>query len=101
LTHHTARNTTHTHNFCNNLEDVLEVVLSSNIWNYDEATLMNDPGSKQITTKKGSKYPEIRGTSKPCTSLIVCGNSEGRLAPLYQLQGRNIVVNQGHHTRQT
>jgi hypothetical protein len=61
----------------------LEAVRSSIIWNYDETNLMNDPGSKQITTKKRSKYPEIRGSSKACTSLMGRGKSEGQSAPLF------------------
>jgi len=30
----------------------------SNIWNYDETNLTDNPGNKRIITKRGAKYPE-------------------------------------------
>ncbi|KAJ8945538.1 hypothetical protein NQ318_020383 [Aromia moschata] len=71
-------------NFFNNLEEELRDIPPSNIWNYDETNLVDDPGKPKIITKRGTKYPErIRNASKACTSIMVCGNAEGRLAPLY------------------
>lgn len=71
-------------NFFDNLERELEGLPPSNIWNFDETNLVDDPGQSKILTKRGTKYPErIRNSSKACTSLMVCGNAEGDLAPLY------------------
>ncbi|KAJ8927327.1 hypothetical protein NQ314_020222 [Rhamnusium bicolor] len=56
----------------------------SNIWNYNETNLVDDLGRSKVITRKGTKYPEkIRNSSKACTSLMICGNAEGRLAPVY------------------
>lgn len=93
LSQRMAQNITHSraaideqviNNFFDNLEVELQGIPASNIWNYDETNLVDDPGQSKIITKRGTKYPErIRNSSKACTSLMVCGNAEGRLAPLY------------------
>lgn len=71
-------------NFFDHLEVELRGIPPSNVWNYDETNLVDDPGMSKIITRRGTKYPErIRSSSKACTSLMVCGNAEGKLAPLY------------------
>ncbi|CAH2011985.1 unnamed protein product [Acanthoscelides obtectus] len=71
-------------NFFDNLEVELDGIPASNIWNYDETNLVDDPGQTKVVTKRGTKYPErIRNSSKACTSLMVCGNAEGQIAPVY------------------
>lgn len=56
----------------------------SRIWNYDETNLSDDPGQKKVICKRGTKYLEnICNTSKSSTSLMFCGNAEGRLLAPY------------------
>lgn len=70
--------------FFDNLKKELEGIPPQNIWNYDETNLVDDPGQSKILTKRGTKYPErIRNASKACTSIMVCGNANGEVAPLY------------------
>ena len=66
------------------LEKELEGIPPEKIWNYDETNVQDDPGSKKVIVRRGSKYPErIQNCSKACTSIMVCGNAAGQLAPLY------------------
>lgn len=70
--------------YFDNLKVEVEGVPPANIYNYDETNLVDDPGRLKIITRKGTKYPEkIRNSSKACTSLMMCGNAEGQLAPVY------------------
>ncbi|KAJ8933679.1 hypothetical protein NQ314_013867 [Rhamnusium bicolor] len=70
--------------YLDNLQTELEAVPPANIWNYDDTNLVDDPGCSKVITRKGTKYPErICISSKACTSLMICGNAEGRLAPVY------------------
>lgn len=49
-----------------------------NIWNYD------DPGNKHAICKRGMKYVDrICNHSKASTSIMFCGNAEGKLLPPY------------------
>ncbi|XP_046988993.1 uncharacterized protein LOC124594667 [Schistocerca americana] len=66
------------------LEKALEGIPPEKIWNYDETNVQDDPGSKKVLVRRGAKYPErIQNCSKACTSIMVCGNAAGQLAPLY------------------
>ena len=70
--------------YFSNLKKELEGIPPENQWNYDETNLMDDPGSKKVITQRGAKYPEqIQNASKACTSIMVCGNAVGELAPIY------------------
>lgn len=70
--------------YFSNLEKELEGIPPENQWNYDETNLVDDPGSKKVITRRGAKYPEkIQNASKACTSIMVCGNAVGELAPIY------------------
>jgi hypothetical protein len=67
-----------------NLTKELDGVAPSNIWNYDETNLSDEPGQKRVITKRGCKYPErIINSTKSCTSLMFCGNAEGETLPPY------------------
>ena len=71
-------------NFFDNITPELAGVPPSNIWNYDETNLTDDPGNKLVITKRGSKYPErIINSTKSATSLMYCGNTEGHILSLY------------------
>lgn len=70
--------------FFDQLERELEGVPPSNIWNYDETNLGDDPGAKRVLIRRGTKYPEnIRNATKACTSLMFSGNAVGEMAPVY------------------
>jgi len=66
------------------LEPELTNVPPSNIWNYDETNLTDDPGNRRVITKRGAKYPErVINSTKTATSLMFCGNAEGEVIPPY------------------
>ena len=44
--------------YFNNVEQKLKDVPASNIWNYDETNLRNDPGARKYVMKRGTKYPD-------------------------------------------
>ena len=70
--------------YFNNIEKEVEGVPASNIWNYDETNLRDDPGGKKAVMKKGTKYPErLIDSSKLCYSIMFCGNAEGVMLPPY------------------
>lgn len=70
--------------FIENLSKELIDVPPSNIWNFDETNLTDDPGKKKVLVKKGSKYPElIRNASKTSISVMFSGNAAGELLPPY------------------
>lgn len=71
-------------NYISNLSDVVKDVPNTNLWNYDETNLTDDPGSKRVICKRGAKYVEnICNHSKSSTSLMFCGNAAGKCLPPY------------------
>ncbi|XP_060810031.1 uncharacterized protein LOC132904125 [Amyelois transitella] len=67
-----------------NLENTLKEVPDSNIFNYDESNLSDDPGKKIGIFRRGVKYPEkAMNFSKSATSIMVCGSADGVLLPPY------------------
>lgn len=70
--------------YFNYVENELQNIPPSNIWNYDETNLTDDPGNKRVITKRGVKYPErIINSTKTATSLMFCGNAQGEILPPY------------------
>lgn len=70
--------------FFNNIENVIKDIPSSNIFNYDESNLADDPGKKRCIYRRGVKYPEkVMNHSKSCTTIMVCGSADGTLLPPY------------------
>ena len=70
--------------FFSNLAAELVDIPPSHIWNYNETNLTDDPGSKRVITKRGAKYPErITNSTKTATSLMFCGNADGKVIPPY------------------
>lgn len=67
-----------------NLAPLVGGVPPSNIFNYDETNMSDDPGKKQGIYRRGVKYPEkIMNYSKSATSVMVCGSADGVLLPPY------------------
>lgn len=70
--------------FFDNLKKEIEGVPPSNIVNYDETNLTDDPGRKKVVVKRGSRYPErIQNSSKSSTSLMLAGAADGTILPYY------------------
>jgi len=66
--------------FFEQLPVTLENVPASNIVNYDETDLRDDPGSKKGIVKRGTKYPlRILNSSKSTTPVMHAGSAEGTL----------------------
>lgn len=64
------------------LQPELEKVPASNIFNYDETNLRDDPGSEEAFFGGGSKYNEqIRNSSKEAISLMFCCSADGQMLP--------------------
>ncbi|VVC34461.1 Hypothetical protein CINCED_3A000642 [Cinara cedri] len=59
-------------------------LVTSRIYNHDETNLTDEPGTKNVISKKGSKYVEqICNYSKSAISLMFCENAERYLIPAY------------------
>ena len=70
--------------YFDHLSKELEGVPPSNIWNFDETNLTDDPGNKRIITKRGMRYPErIINCTKSATSLMFSGSASGEIVPPY------------------
>ena len=64
--------------YFDNLKEVLEDVPPTNILNYDETNLSDDPGNEKLIFKRGVKYPErIQNYTKGSTSVMFCGTATG------------------------
>ncbi len=68
-------------------EDIKEWVVDvplSNIVNYDETNLTDDPKRKKVIVKRGCKYPErVMNSSKSATSIMMAGAADGTMLPVY------------------
>ena len=72
------------HSFFDNLNESLSDVPPSNIFNFDETGLCDDPARKHCIFKRGTKYPErLVTSSKANISLMFCGSAEGKMLPPY------------------
>lgn len=67
-----------------NLERSLEGVPESNILNYDETNLTDDPGSSKCIFRRGTKYPErVMNISKSSISIMFAITGSGESLPQY------------------
>lgn len=67
-----------------NLEQTLQDVLPSNILNFDETNLTDDPGSSKCLFRRGVKYPErVLNSTKGAISLIFSVTADGVSLPVY------------------
>lgn len=70
--------------YFDNLQKELKEVPPSNIINYDETNLCDDPGRKQIITRRGCKYPErIMNSTKCSISVMFAAAGNGTILPPY------------------
>lgn len=66
------------------LEKSLDGVPASNVINYDETNLSDDPGRKKILVKRGCKYPErVMNHTKSSVSIMMAGTADGKMLPPY------------------
>lgn len=72
--------------YFDNLQSELLDIPPSNIINYDETNLSDDPGRSKVITKRGCKYPErVMNSSKSSTSIMFAASADGNLLPVYVL----------------
>lgn len=70
--------------YFDNLQSEVENVPPSNIFNYDETNMADDPGKKRCVYRRGVKYPEkVMNFSKSSTTVMICGSADGALLPPY------------------
>lgn len=66
------------------LSNELENVPPSNIINYDETNLTDDPGKRKVITRRGTNYPErVMNSSKASTSVMFAAAADGTILPPY------------------
>lgn len=66
------------------LNEELRDVLASNIVNYDETNLSDDPGKKKVITRRGCKYPErVMNSTKASVSVMFSAAGGGTVLPPY------------------
>ena len=70
--------------YFNNLKSTISDCPPSNLFNYDETNVSDDPGKRRLVFRRGTKYPEhISNHSKAATSIMMCGAADGTLLPPY------------------
>lgn len=70
--------------YFDNLKKELDGVVDTNIVNFDETNLADEPGRYKIIAKRGSKYPErVMNSSKSATSIMFAAAADGHLLPTY------------------
>lgn len=68
--------------YFDNLEKELEGIPYSNIYNYDETNMTDDPGSETVIVHRGLRRVErIVEHSKQSTSVMYCGTAAGEFLP--------------------
>ena len=56
----------------------------SNLFNFDETNLSDNPGTKKCLFKRGVKYPErVKDSTKASISMMFCGSANGCMLPAY------------------
>ena len=65
--------------YVEHLEKELEEIPPSNLWNFDETCLVNNPGRLKCIMKRGTRYPEqVVNHIKAGVSIMFSGNAEGK-----------------------
>ena len=63
---------------------VLDGIPASNVYNYDETNLSDDPGQRKFIFKRGVKYSErVMDSTKTAISLMFCETADGVVLPAY------------------
>lgn len=70
--------------FFDNISVELPGVPPSNLFNYDETNVSDDPGRKKVIAKRSCKRTErVINHSKSCISVMFCGSASGDILPPY------------------
>lgn len=70
--------------YFDNLGESMKDIPPTNILNYDETNLSDDPGKKRVIVKRGTKYPErVMNSSKSSTSVMYAATGDGTILPPY------------------
>lgn len=74
--------------FYDHFKKTCENVPPSNIVNYDETNLCDDPGRRKLIVKRGVKHPErVINSSKVAISIMIAGAADGHVLPPYVCGG--------------
>ena len=78
--------------FMENYTKVAGDIPPSNVFNYDETNLTEDPGAKKALFRRGVKYAEkVSNHSKASLSVMFCGSADGKmLAPYVVYKAKNL-----------
>lgn len=70
--------------FFEHFKNTSKNVPPSNIVNYDETNLSDDPGRHKVIVKRGIKHPErVINSSKVAISIMMAGAADGHVLPTY------------------
>lgn len=70
--------------FYQNLQHSLETIPPSNVLNFDETNLSDEPGSKKAIFERGTKHPErVIKSTKTSISIMFTGAANGLCLPHY------------------
>jgi hypothetical protein len=71
-----------------------EGIPPSNIFNYDETYLQENPGCEKAIYRKGTKHAEhVRNHSKTSISVMICASGVGWMLPPYVVfKGLNVYA---------
>ena len=79
--------------YVEHLENELGGIPPSNVWNFDETCLVNDPGRLKCIMRRGTRYLErVVNHTKTEVSIMFCGNAEGELLQPYCVYKSTSVI---------
>lgn len=66
------------------LRETIKDVPASNIMNFDETNLIDNPGNSKCIFRRGVKYPErVLNSTKGAISIMFSGTAAGEILPVY------------------
>lgn len=70
--------------YIDQLQKELKDILASNVIDYDETNLSDDPDQKLVIVRRGCKYPERAiNSTKALISVMFVATGNGTMLPLY------------------
>lgn len=67
-----------------NLQETIKDVPASNIMNFDETNLSDNPGNSKCIFRRGVKYPErVLNSTKGAISIMFSATEAGEVLPVY------------------
>nr|CAI5848409.1 unnamed protein product [Callosobruchus analis] len=65
-------------NYFDNLRTTLQNIPPSNVFNFDETNVQDDPGNKKMLLRRGTKYPERVCNFTKSATIMMCGSASVR-----------------------